>query len=158
MAGPFIRTKIMRKDELFAKLRQLAPEATQALIDEANKAADEMVNNARGMAPHVDGYLRDSIVATRGGQRTPSYSQPGGSVMVPESSVAVTAGNTKVRYAHLVEYGTRRHINAGMFPGTEHPGTTAQPYFWPSFRLLRRRFRGRMTRAMNKAIKKVAGK
>ena len=73
-------------------------------------------------------------------------------------SVLVTAGNSKVRYPHLVEYGTRPHVNAGMFPGTEHPGTQAQPYFWPSFRLLRKRFRGRMTRAMNKAIKKVAGK
>lgn len=153
-----ITGKVRNKDKLFAKLKRMAPEAAAALVDEANNAADDMVRTARSYAPVDQGDLKDSIVATRAGQQTPSYSQPGGSQMVPEGGVLVTAGNSKVRYPHLVEYGTRPHINAGKFPGTQHPGTAAQPYFWPAFRLLRRRFRARMTRAMNKAIKKAAGK
>lgn len=153
-----ITGKVRNKDRLFAKLQAMAPEAAKALVEEGNAAADDMVRTARSYAPFDDGDLRESIVATRAGQATPAYSQPGGQTMVPEGSVLVSAGNTKVRYPHLVEYGTRPHVNAGLFPGTQHPGTTAQPYFWPAFRLLRRRFRGRMTRAMNKAIKKVAGK
>jgi HK97 gp10 family phage protein len=153
-----ISGKVRNKDRLYAKLKRLAPEAAAALTEEANKAADEMVSTAKAYAPVDDGDLRDSIVATRTGQMTPAYSQPGGSQVVPEGSVLVTAGNTKARYPHLVEYGTRPHTNQGMFPGTQHPGTVAQPFFWVSFRLLRKRFRGRMTRAMNKAIKKVASK
>lgn len=152
-----ITAKVRNKDRLFQKLRELAPEAVVALTEEANRAADEMVSIAKSYAPVDQGDLRDSIVSTRAGQMTPAYSQPGGSRMVPEGSVLVTAGNNKVRTAHLVEYGTRPHINQGVFPGTQHPGTTAQPYFWPAFRMLRKRFRGRMTRAMNKAIKKVVG-
>lgn len=153
-----ISAKVRNKDRLYAKLKALAPEAAAALAEEANKAADDMVRTARSYAPIEDGDLRESIVATRAGQQTPSYSQPGGSQLVPEGAVLVTAGNTKVRYPHLVEYGTRPHVNAGKFPGTQHPGAAARPYFWPAFRLLRRRFRSRMTRAMNKAIRKAAGK
>lgn len=151
-----ISAKIRNKDRLYAKLKRMAPEAAKALVDEGNKAADEMVATARSYAPVDRGDLRQSIVATRAGQATPAYSQPGGSVTVPEGSVLVTAGNSKVRYPHLVEYGTRPHENKGKFAGTHNPGAPAQPYFWPAFRLLRRRFRARMTRAMNKAIKKVA--
>lgn len=151
-----ITAKVRRKDELFAKLRRMAPEAAVALQAEADAAAAEMVRTARSYAPVDDGDLRDSIVATPAGSMTPAYSQPGGQQQVPAGSVLVTAGNTKVRYPHLVEYGTRPHLNAGQFAGTQHPGTAAQPYFWPAFRLLRRRFRSRMTRAMNKTIKKVA--
>lgn len=151
-----IKASIRRKDKLFAKLAALAPEAAKALTEQANLAADEMVTTARSYVSVESGDLRESIVVTRAGQMTPAYSQPGGSQIVPEGSALVTAGNSKVRYPHLVEHGTRPHINQGKFPGTQHPGTTAQPYFWPSFRLLRRKFRGRMTRALNKAIKKVA--
>lgn len=152
-----LRARI-RKDRLFAKLSRLAPEAKAALAQEAQSSADEMVRIAQTYVPFVDGDLEESIVATPGGQMTPPYSQPGGSRMVPEGSVLVTAGNTKVRYAHLVEYGTREHINAGIFKGTKNPGAPAQPFFWPAFRLIRKRFRNRMTRALNKSIKKVAGK
>lgn len=147
-----------RKDKLYAKLKQLAPEAAKVVGEEALKAANEMVVTAKAYAPFDDGDLRDSIVVTPGGQMTPAYSQPGGSQMVPENAALVTAGNSAVRYPHLVEYGTRPHINQGKFPGTQHPGTAAQPYFWPAFRMLRRRFRARMTRAINKSIKKVAAK
>jgi HK97 gp10 family phage protein len=153
-----ISAKVTRKDRLYAKLKQLAPEAAKVIGEEALKAANEMAATARNYAPVDDGDLRDSIVVTPGGQMTPAYSQPGGSQMVPENAALVTAGNSKVRYPHLVEYGTRPHVNQGKFPGTHHPGTRPQPFFWPSFRLLRRRFRARMTRAINKAIKKAAVK
>lgn len=153
-----ISAKVRNKDKLFAKLSAMAPEAAAAVYAEAQAAANDMVSTAKNYVAIDKGDLRDSIVATEAGQSTPSYSQPGGSQIVPPGSVLVSAGNTKVRYPHLVEYGARPHINAGQFAGTQHPGTAAQPYFWPAFRLLRRRFRGRMTRALNKAIKKAGGR
>lgn len=147
--------KIRNKDRLFSKLQRMAPEAAKALADESFKAAEEMVATAKSYVPVRHGNLRDSIVATPGGAVTPSYSQPGGSQVVPQGAALVTAGNNKVRYPHLVEYGTRPHENRGKFAGTTNPGAPAQPFFWPAFRLLRRRFRARMSRAMNAAIKKA---
>jgi HK97 gp10 family phage protein len=85
------------------------------------------------------GALIDSIAVTGPGETTPPYSQPGGSKVVPENAVAVTVGNTDVRYPHLVEYGTTK--------------THAQPFFWPAFRLYRKRITRRINRAINKAIK-----
>jgi hypothetical protein len=73
----------------------------------------------------------------------------------PDLSVRISAGNSKVRYAHLIEFGTAPHINGGVFAGTEHPGTQAQPFFYPTYRRLRRRARSRISRAVTKAIKQL---
>src|SRR5690242_3826702 len=51
------------------------------------------------------GALRDSIVMTPGGEKTPSHSA-GGSKKVRANAVMVTVGNEHVRYAQFVEYGT----------------------------------------------------
>lgn len=36
-------------------------------------------------------------------------------------------------HAHLVEFGTAPHINAGLFAGSEHPGTAPQPFARPAW-------------------------
>ena len=64
--------------------------------------------------------------------------------MVAENSVAVTVGNSDVRYPHLVEYGT-----------TQAP---AQPFFWPGFRLAKPKAERRIKRAISKAVKDKWGK
>jgi hypothetical protein len=51
----------------------------------------------------------------------------------------VTAGNTDVRYASHVEYGTK-HAHA-------------EPFFWPAYRLSKARERNRISRAITKAVK-----
>ena len=62
---------------------------------------------------------------------------------MPENAAVVTVGNSDVRYGHLVEYGTA--------------DTAAQPFFWPSVRLLRKRTTDRIKRAITKAVRE-AGK
>lgn len=151
-----ISGKVRNKDRLFQKLRALAPAVAEEVGRGAVELGNEMVSTARSYVAVAQGDLRDSIVATPGGQPSPAFSQPGGSQVVPDHAVLVTAGDSKVRYPHLVEYGTRPHVNAGVFKGTQNPGAPAQPYFWPSFRLIRKRLRGRLTRAVNNAIKQVA--
>jgi HK97 gp10 family phage protein len=93
----------------------------------------------RNLAPVDTGALRESIVATPAGGRTPAYSQPGGSMTVPENAVVITAGNTDVRYPHLVEYGTT--------------SASAQAFFWPAFRSTRKRAASRIKRSISKAVK-----
>lgn len=62
----------------------------------------------------------------------------------------------KVQLARLLEFGTAPHVNQGRFAGSQHPGTTATPFFYPSWRAGRKRAKGRVTRAVNKATKRVA--
>lgn len=38
-----------------------------------------------------------------------------------------------IYYAHLVEFGTKPHINAGMFAGSKHPGTAPRPFVRPAW-------------------------
>src|SRR5690606_20961625 len=83
---------------------QVREAAQKAVVRQANTMAKAM----KAKVPIDTGKLRDSIVVTHPDARTPPYSQPGGSVIVPEMTAAITAGNKDVRYAHLVEYGTAK--------------------------------------------------
>jgi HK97 gp10 family phage protein len=119
-------------------------DAIPAAVREAVKPAleqsgQELVEAMQHLAPVDTGALQRSIVMTKGGAATPPYSQPGGSHIVPDNAVAITAGNTEVRYAHLEEYGTTR--------------APAQPFFWPSYRLFKNRIAQRTKRAISKAVR-----
>ena len=98
-----------------------------------------MARTMRALVPEDTGALKASITVTGPGQATPAYSQPGGAVLVGETQAAVTAGNTDVRYAHLVEYGTRH--------------AAAQPFFWPAERLHRKKATAKIRRAIGKAVR-----
>jgi HK97 gp10 family phage protein len=102
-------------------------------------SGEELVGVMRQLAPKDTGDLENSIVATPPGATTPAYSQPGGSKVVPENTVLVTAGNTDVRYAHLEEYGTVK--------------APPQPFFWPAVRLTRKRITNRIKRSISKAVR-----
>ncbi|WP_183871156.1 HK97-gp10 family putative phage morphogenesis protein [Rhizobium sp. BK491] len=108
---------------------------TKALLASGNELADAQ----RHLAPEETGALKASIAVTGPGETTPPYSQPGGSRVAGDTEVIVTAGNTDVRYAHLIEYGTSK--------------TEAQPFFWPALRLLRKRLQQRIDRAGRKAVR-----
>ena len=110
------------------------------------KSGEELKATMRQLAEHSrdTGALIDSITVTGPGETTPPYSQPGGSKVVPENAVAVTVGNTDVRYPHLVEYGTTK--------------AAAQPFFWPAFRLHRAKITRRIKRAISRAVKESKGK
>jgi len=123
------------------RLAKLPKAVKQAAYAETMKAAEELAAKMKALAPVDSGDLRDSIAITPGGQPTPPHSQPGGSHIVPENVVAITAGDTDVRYAHLVEYGTEK--------------SEAQPFFWPAVRLGRKKAAARIKRGMRKAIKET---
>lgn len=148
--------KIQGLDRLKKKLRQF-PEVAKAEIRKAmEQGADEIVSLMKSLVAVDSGELRDSIGWTWGDR--PKYSQVIGSVKSADGNMVITifAGNSRVRYAHLVEFGSSPRVNGGMFAGSQHPGTAAQPFFFVSYRALRRRSKGRVTRAINKAAKKVA--
>lgn len=119
-------------------------------------SANEIVALAKSLVAVDSGDLRESIGWTYGDR--PKYSQAISSVASANGNLVITiyAGNSKVRYAHLVEFGTAPHINGGRFAGSQNPGTAARPFFYVSYRALRKRAKSRVTRSVNKAAKRIA--
>lgn len=129
------------------RLAAIPKAAKEAALPALTKSGDELVALMRQLAREDEGDLKDSIVATPAGRSTPPYSQPGGERVVPENAVMVTAGNEAVRYPHLVEYG-----HAGGFGGSIVP---PYPFFWPAFRLLKRKLANRIRRGVGKAVRET---
>lgn len=124
-----------------AAIPKAVKDATQPAL---RKQADVMVDTMRSFVPKDTHDLEYSIKYTMGGNQTPAYSQPGGSMTVPENAVAITVGNADVRYGHLVEYGTVK--------------APAQPYFWPAVRLHNKKSKKAIKAAIGRAVKKNWGK
>ncbi len=126
----------------FQRRMKAIPKAARAAVQPVLvKQADAMAGTMKALAPVDEGDLEHSITVTGPGEATPAYSQPGGSMVVPENVVAITVGNTDVRYPHLQEYGT-----------TFHP---AQPFFWPAFRMHRAKAMAAIKRGIGKAIREA---
>lgn len=106
--------------------------------------ATALAATMRSLAPEDRGGLKESIAVTRAGHRTPPYSQPGGSMTVPDNAAAVTVGDAETRYPHLVEYGTVK--------------AAAQPFFWPAVRLHNKKAKAAIKRAVGRAVRKNWGK
>lgn len=108
------------------------------------QSAEEIVSLAKSLVPVDKGDLRDSIGWTYGDAPKGSISL--GSVRASELTgdltITVYAGNSQAFYARWQEFGTQK--------------MQAQPFFYPAYRALRRRAKGRVTRATNKAAKKIA--
>lgn len=122
-----------------ARLRAIPKAAREAVTPALVAGGYEIAEAIEALAPEDEGDLIGSIAVTLPGQHTPPYSQPGGGQIVPENQVAITVGNSDVRYPHLVEYGTSK--------------AAAQPFFWPGFRLSRKKAQNRVKRAISKAIR-----
>lgn len=130
-----------QSERLKRRLNAIPAAVKDAVTPALSKSGAELADTMRRLAPVNTGALRDSITVTLPGQATPPYSQPGGSTVALENQVLVTAGNDDVRYPHLVEYGTG--------------DTAAQPFFWPAYRLNKKRLATRIKRAIRKAVKEA---
>lgn len=125
------------------RMAMIPKRVREAVKPELVKQGNDLAVTMRILAPDDPATgapdLRSSIALTGPGEQTPPYSQPGGSMVVPDNAVAITVGNTDVRYPHLVEYGTTK--------------AAAQPFFWPAVRLQRKKMTTAIKRAIRKAVK-----
>lgn len=128
-------------DRLLAKMEAAQRAPREAIRPALLQSGEELASAMRTLAEasRDTGDLIESITVTGPGQSTPPYSQPGRSRVAGEAEVLVTVGNSETRYAHLVEFGTSE--------------AEAQPFFWPAYRLLRKRLLGRIKRAVAKAVR-----
>lgn len=129
---PRAQTKAERRAKI-ARIKRFPALLRHEVRKAVNKNADELSEMIRYAAPEDDGDLKASVRW---------YENPN----IAKISSIVSAGDetndkSKTFYARMVEYGTRFQV--------------AQPFFFPSVRALRRRMRGRITRAARKALKRT---
>lgn len=139
--------------QLKAKLQRLRDETAKDVAPTLGLAADKVVDMMKRLVPVDSGDLRDSIGWTFG-------SAPEGSLKIASArsgvlTVTIFAGSEKVFWARFIEFGTRSHAQGGQFAGTEHPGTAAQPFFFVSYRALRKEVKRMLRKAINDAVKKA---
>lgn len=136
---------------LRAKMRALPKVAKDEIRAAIAQSAEEVVAMARRLVPVETGALRNSIGWTFG--KPPEGSMVLGEVGEGDLRAVIFAGSNatmvanerghKWQLARLQEFGT-----------TKMP---ANPYFFSSYRAVKRRVKGRVTRATRKAARKVAG-
>lgn len=150
-------TKIQGLDRLKRKLAKLPAVAKQMIRQAMEAKANEIVAMMKNLVPVDDGTLRDSIGWTWG--KAPKGSLTLASVQATGDSdmtLTIYAGNKEAFYARWVEFGTARHANGGLFADSIHPGTTAQPFFFVSWRANKRRTVRAIRKASRDSAKKVA--
>lgn len=153
------RMTIKGLDKLNRKLVRLPVVAKQMIRQQMEKTADEIVAMMKRLVSKStdSGDLQMSIGWTWG-------KAPKGSMVIAavkasnESGMTITiyAGNKKAFYARWIEFGTARHENGGIFDGSIHPGTTAQPFFYVSWRASQRAAKRAINKAVRDSAKKVA--
>lgn len=136
--------KVLRLEKLQKKLNAMPKIARQEIQTALEQAATEIVELAKSLVPEDTGDLKDSIGWTWG--KVPKGAMTLGKVRAAELAgdltITIYAGNNEAFYARWVEFGTQKMKD--------------RPYFYPAFRALRKRSRSRVTRAINRAAKKVA--
>lgn len=146
-----VEVKITRADALFAKFRKLAPTADRELLLAAHQGAEEVASLARRLAQ--SSRVKKSIKAE------PIEGRPAFQVVAGDESTQVELRKGSGKFGNLAlmeEFGTKRHRLGGIFKGAWHPGNKPRPFFFPAFRLLKKKVRARMGRALTKAAKQVA--
>lgn len=150
------RDKIKNLDRLQRKLRVL-PDAVRKRIKQAMaEVANDIVNMAKGLVATDSGALRNSINWTWGDAPKGSISLAtvAGVGGAKDLTITIYAGNDEAFYARWIEFGTAPHAQPNR--GIQHPGTSAQPFFYVSYRANRRRGKAKISRSITKAAKDVA--
>jgi hypothetical protein len=149
-----------RRAQVLARLAAIPRHVRKAVGDAMQAGADEITEMQKRFAPvgvrDPKRVLKKSIYNVKGeipGAR-PDTTIRGD----PDLTIHLLAGGASpytgfVWYARHVEFGTKPHVLGGRFAGRQHPGTRPQPFFFPVYRTMRRRYKARVTRAMRRAIR-----
>lgn len=150
------------------KLAALPDAARESIAKAMEASANRIVNQAQGLVPIGDSMqLYDSIGWTWGD--APKGSMTLGTVRGRSGRaglrITIYAGDDKAYYARWVEFGTAPH-NAARGGGTVsgrkaaggvgHPGSSAQPFFYVSYRAQRSAAKRRINSAITSSAKRVA--
>lgn len=119
--------------------REIVRRVQPIVVQQAQRIEDEV----EAHAPERSGDLLNSVQITPPGGTTPAHSMRGARPL-HDLEAAVSAGNSAVRYGHLVEHG-----HGGPKPAPAHP------FFAPAIAIRRRAARSAISRAVRAAIREA---
>lgn len=161
-----VKISAPKKAQLYKNLAATVPAVEGNLRDALRKSGKAWAEKARSLVPVDSGDLRNSIrwsfekPKDTSGMVVSKGEGEGGNSKRP--SIYLLAGGKKAYYARFVEFGVvaqkrgQTIVNkSGRARKSKRSsrGRRPQPFFYPSYRILRRGIRSRLTRAMNKAIR-----
>lgn len=157
MARDYVRI-VRKKDRLRERLNALAPGTNEAINAANEKNAMELATAIKAAAPRDTGEYADSITAKPVDDGAERADQAIRTTFRAVLSRGVRRGQSVSRTARAVDT-----LAWGIFAlyiwqylefGTQKQA--GQPHIFPLYRAYRKRFRGRVTRGVNKAVKRVA--
>lgn len=131
--------KIRNRERLKRKLAALPKAARAEIVPALRKSADEITNAQQRFVPVEDGVLRSTIRNTVNEAELRATMTAGGAAT---TKPVRDGADASYDYAMAQEFGTAK--------------MPANPFFFPGFRLVKKRAKSRITRATTKAAKKVA--
>jgi hypothetical protein len=138
LSGPRARAK---------RVMKALPSAVQKRLESQNAAnADELVETMKGFINDKTGKLASTVKREAAPEKSPIAQR------VSAGGAATTKAVRKSKKGNAPLYD---YANANEY-GTED--MAAQPFFWPAWRLKRRRFKARMSRAGKKGIQEAVSK
>lgn len=158
------RVFLKRLPNLKQKLIRLKTQTESRVSIAMEGAATEITEMMKRLASdsNKSGKLVASIGWTWG-------APPSGSISfghsVGSKRITIYAGGPEAFYARWIEFGTAPHALAQgsrrasgkkQDEGKHHPGTMAQPFFFNSYRALKKKSKLMMQKAIRQAIKEVA--
>lgn len=153
MARVTVRGSKQLQDKLKALRVKTQPKVRAAL----GEAATEMVAMMKRQVPDGPGTgdrdLGNSIKWRFGAEEGGGSDAKTGRSAA--TAVSITAGDEKNPEARWVEFGTAPHINQGERPGTQNPGTKPRPFFFSSYRALRKRAKAKVAKSIREAVREV---
>lgn len=153
-------------EQVFLRMRRIPATVRKRIEPALESAAEEMVRLMKSLCPVDAGDLRDSIAWKWGD--APDGSVPLGGVGDRDTlRITVYAGDGDAFYARFVEFGSKagvRGARSGVHGAKQskalgrkayrtHPGTKAQPFFFPAYRALKKKTENRIKRAISRAVK-----
>lgn len=133
---------MLNVQRLNRKLAALPAVAKDEIRKAIAQSAREIADLAENLVPKDSGKLAGSIGWTWG--EAPKGSIALATAKAGDLTATVYAGDDEAYYARWVEFGTQK--------------MAAQPFFFVSYRALRKRSKSRIRRAGTKAAKKVAAR
>ncbi|WP_292052148.1 HK97-gp10 family putative phage morphogenesis protein [Brevundimonas sp. UBA5866] len=143
------------RDRLRRKLKAIPVEVRKAVRDQMRANGHDLAEMQRRLVPIDEMDLHNSI-------RTQDVSTS------TRISIRNSVGGKRAHYARWVEFGTasraaiparpsKRMRRTGVMTKAKaaHFGMTARPFFWPSYRALKRPMKRRVSAAARKAIRRI---
>lgn len=149
-------------DRLLRQLRSMPAAIKQAAAASVLDQANTLAGKIQAAAPRDTGALAASVKVVQG-------AKPGAISEAKREaglSLTITAGGPEAPHARWVEFGTAPGVRGDRVTNASgrtrkvartHPGTKAQPFFYPTIRAQKKPLKAKMTRALNKAVKAAAG-